>query len=461
MGPVEVLRSHSGPVFGTTFLGAPFPPGLAVSAGVHGPQESAELTLWEVGGPRYQEVGRLGWQLPASSLQNLSGAFDVRQVPGTNQVLLCGFGSDVNLASIHPLSSCQLGSAAPHWGQQQQQQQQAAIPGWPGSAAPSEHAGGGSPGRGPGRMDEGMSSQEGSAGSAWGQDGDVGAASAPLMQHDVEAALGAEVCAMRNWLVREATNLKYSSWGAPLPPPGAGYTLRTDWVLRGHAAACVSAAAQDGLLATASFDGSVRLWRAPQEQAGSSGGGGEGEQAAPVVLEAAAVCLDEESAGEAVLPPVCCVAIAPDCQQLVSGGNDRQVKLWDVELQAVLTRMHGHTGWVWNLAAVEDSLDVLASGATDSTVRLWDVRAGAETAVVEVSTAEPNNAYPIGGMAIRQDNRYIVCGCFDGSVYVIDCRAMKLLHKLAGHSDRVTRVSCQGDAILSGSFDGNVCLWQF
>ena len=36
-----------------------------------------------------------------------------------------------------------------------------------------------------------------------------------------------------------------------------------------------------------------------------------------------------------------------------------------------------------------DSLDVLASGATDSTVRLWDVRAGAETAVVEVSTAEP------------------------------------------------------------------------
>lgn len=137
-------------------------------------------------------------------------------------------------------------------------------------------------------------------------------------------------------------------------------------------------------------------------------------------------------------------------------------------------------------------------------------------------------------MAIRQDNRYIVCGCFDGSVYVIDCRAMKvggrkrrrggaggcqpfpspgtgvllprrrvhvgqslgravgmpgpctflppisktlwgwrlreaccpplglqLLHKLAGHSDRVTRVSCQGDAILSGSFDGNVCLWQF
>lgn len=36
------------PIFGTSFLEAPFPPGLAVSGGVYGGDEQAELTLWEL-----------------------------------------------------------------------------------------------------------------------------------------------------------------------------------------------------------------------------------------------------------------------------------------------------------------------------------------------------------------------------------------------------------------------------
>ena len=38
---------------------------------------------------------------------------------------------------------------------------------------------------------------------------------------------------------------------------------------------------------------------------------------------------------------------------------------------------------------------------------------------------------------------------------------MRTLCHLEGHSDRVTRVSCNGDSILSGSFDTQVNLWTF
>lgn len=73
-------------MFGTTFLEDPFPPGTALSAGVYGEEEVAELTLWELGRGRYEHVGRLGWQLPSSSLAHLRGIFDVRQRPGRSQV---------------------------------------------------------------------------------------------------------------------------------------------------------------------------------------------------------------------------------------------------------------------------------------------------------------------------------------------------------------------------------------
>lgn len=42
------LAGPCSPIFGTSFLEAPFPPGLAVSGGVYGGAEQAELTLWEL-----------------------------------------------------------------------------------------------------------------------------------------------------------------------------------------------------------------------------------------------------------------------------------------------------------------------------------------------------------------------------------------------------------------------------
>lgn len=49
-------------------------------------------------------------------------------------------------------------------------------------------------------------------------------------------------------------------------------------------------------------------------------------------------------------------------------------------------------------------------------------------------------------------------------INVAACRitlSLQVLHSFEAHSDRVTRLSCQGDTILSCSFDGNCRLWQF
>lgn len=72
------------PVFGCTFLADPFPADLAVSGGVYGQNESAELFLWDLSMP-VDFIGRLGWQLDGGNMLS-TGVFDVRQRAGLRQV---------------------------------------------------------------------------------------------------------------------------------------------------------------------------------------------------------------------------------------------------------------------------------------------------------------------------------------------------------------------------------------
>ena len=165
---------------------------------------------------------------------------------------------------------------------------------------------------------------------------------------------------------RETSNLKYCPVHVPrerLPPPGAGYTLRSDWVLRGHTAACVTAVAQRDCVATSSFDGTCKLWRIPVGWAGWMGwwgwgrvlcGGGHAEPrqlAAPRplgLLTGRGAPRVQEDAGDAQaarvlgplatyadlaapqmpgigLPPINSMALSADLHLLASGSNDRQV----------------------------------------------------------------------------------------------------------------------------------------
>jgi WD40 repeat protein len=95
-------------------------------------------------------------------------------------------------------------------------------------------------------------------------------------------------------------------------------------------------------------------------------------------------------------------------------------------------------------------------------VRFWDSREGCgQVGCVHIDASSPDNVVPVGGLCARPDGRYLVVGSFDGDMHILDRRQQKVLHSFEAHSDRVTRLSCQGDTILSCSFDGNCRLWQF
>jgi WD40 repeat protein len=64
-------------------------------------------------------------------------------------------------------------------------------------------------------------------------------------------------------------------------------------------------------------------------------------------------------------------AFHPDGTRLATAGRDRAIWLWDLARGEEVARLPGHTSYVWSLAWSPDGT-TLASGSGDTTVRLWD-----------------------------------------------------------------------------------------
>jgi predicted 2-oxoglutarate/Fe(II)-dependent dioxygenase YbiX len=156
----------------------------------------------------------------------------------------------------------------------------------------------------------------------------------------------------------------------------------TDNVLTGHQGYVWSVLARrDGSLATASRDGTVRLWR-PEKDTWRTESVLQGHTASVVALaEDARGRLWSASRDRTVRRweagvsriigrhegAVLCLAALPN-GHLASGGADGVIHLWSPEGEHRGT-LRGHTGWIWALVPLEGGL--LASASEDGTVRLW------------------------------------------------------------------------------------------
>jgi WD40 repeat protein/serine/threonine protein kinase len=201
--------------------------------------------------------------------------------------------------------------------------------------------------------------------------------------------------------------------------------------LRGHTGAIWGVAySPDGTrLATASPDGTVKLWDAITGQ--------------------------EVRTLKGHTSPVFSVAFSPDGTRLASGDED-SIVIWDVTDGRVIHPLIGHKGRVLSLAFGPDGTR-LASASYDQTVKIWNVRTGRLLDTLQ------GHAGGILGVAFSPDGTQIAsAGYYAGVVEVWDARTGKVLHTLRRHAGRCISVgfSPDGTRIASASSDGAVKVWD-
>lgn len=66
------------------------------------------------------------------------------------------------------------------------------------------------------------------------------------------------------------------------------------------------------------------------------------------------------------------MAVSPNGRVMASAGEDKSIILWDLGSGKRIKKMTGHTGFIYSLDFSADSSE-LVSGGADCTVRVWDV----------------------------------------------------------------------------------------
>jgi hypothetical protein len=191
------------------------------------------------------------------------------------------------------------------------------------------------------------------------------------------------------------------------------------------------------------------------------------------------------------------VAFSPDSKRIATAGADRTIRVFEVESGKLLTQIEDHADWIFAIAFSPDGKR-LASASRDKTAKVFDLEKkeslvtfpGHVQPVYTVSFTPDGKGVATGG----EDNRIRIwnpdgdaksireIGGFGGTVFklrntpdgksLLGCGADKAIsvfdakgspqRKLQGHNDWIyaLAISHDGKTVASGSWDGEVKLWN-
>ncbi|MCB0213352.1 MAG: protein kinase, partial [Anaerolineae bacterium] len=149
------------------------------------------------------------------------------------------------------------------------------------------------------------------------------------------------------------------------------------------------------------------------------------------------------------------VAFSPDGMQIVSGGYDQTVRVWDANTGKEVHRLMGHMGRITSVGFSPDGTRIVSSSG-DGTVRIWDALTGEEVRRLN------EHIGVVWSVSFSPDGAQIVSGSEDNSVRIWDVQTGKEIQQLSGHTDNVFSVSFSPDGaqIVSGSQDNSVRIWD-
>ncbi|KAL2164664.1 hypothetical protein VTH06DRAFT_3881 [Thermothelomyces fergusii] len=143
-------------------------------------------------------------------------------------------------------------------------------------------------------------------------------------------------------------------------------------------------------------------------------------------------------------------AMVPWDDVLVSGGCDRDVRVWDLSTGACLHTLRGHTSTVRCLKMSDANTAI--SGSRDTTLRIWDITTGLCKNVLVGHQAS------VRCLEIKGD--IVVSGSYDATAKVWSISEGRCLHTLTGHYSHIYAIAFDGQRVATGSLDTSVRIWN-
>lgn len=147
--------------------------------------------------------------------------------------------------------------------------------------------------------------------------------------------------------------------------------------------------------------------------------------------------------------PVRTVAFSPDGQTLASGSDDNTIKLWEVSTGKIRRILHGEGYWVRTVAFSPDG-KFLASEC--ETIKLWEVSTGKEFRTFK--------GFHV--VVFSPDGRTLATAGVNNTIKLWEVSTGKEIHTFKRHRDYVTSIafSPDGQMLASGSEDQTIKLWD-
>ena len=154
--------------------------------------------------------------------------------------------------------------------------------------------------------------------------------------------------------------------------------------------------------------------------------------------------------------PVKSVDISCDSKLIVTGSDDKTVKIIKISDKKVLANFAAHSNWVKCVRFSKDSR-LIVSASDDKTVKLWDV-----TRQLPNSTLENVHNGVVNVVRFHPDNFSLATGCFDKKIRIFDVRSKQLVQVYDEHTKPVTSLDFHpgGYYMASTSFDETIKIFD-
>ncbi len=147
------------------------------------------------------------------------------------------------------------------------------------------------------------------------------------------------------------------------------------------------------------------------------------------------------------------LTITPDGQRVITGCNDKNVRLWNLS-NGNNERTYGGHGLPITSVAVSGNGQFVAGGSMDKSFSVWNLGNG--QVVKKISAGAPVTA-----VALNSNGQIAAVGLSNNTIQLMEMKEGKELKKLTGHGGAISSLIYLDDnRILSASADKTLRLWD-